>query len=324
MASQKSTTVRLAPSQRLAQGALGALDRMAPPIAARVGARLWFRLPASPTAERRRRREPAGGETFALAGDGLVVRGRVYGEEGDRPTAYLVHGWGGYWQQLGSFVEPLTEAGYRVVVHDAPSHGDSPAGRYGPRSTRVMEMARAHALVVERYGTPTLTVAHSLGVMAVLWAVRHHGTPPGALVTVAAATDVEELVDSFRRMAGFGGRSRTAMLDRIERIIGIPRAEFEGPALAAAVLADRGAMPLLAVHDTTDGESPVRISERLVDAWPGAELVRTEGLGHRRVLWAPEVVERVAAFAAQQLPSVSGGRTGILAGVTPERLRADE
>src|SRR5690606_40300630 len=138
---------------------------------------------------------------------------------------------------------------------------------------RVMEMARAHALVVERYGTPTLTVAHSLGVMAVLWAVRHHGTPPGALVTVAAATDVEELVDSFRRMAGFGGRSRTAMLDRIERIIGIPRAEFGGAALAAAVLADRGAVALLAGHDTTDGASPGRRPALLGDCGAGARAV---------------------------------------------------
>lgn len=302
MARKKSTTVRpAAVAHMLARSALGATDAVAPRLAASVGARLWFRLPAPPPAERRERRQPAGGEAFELARDGLAVRGRVYGDDGaSRPTAYLVHGWGGHWQQLGALVGPLREAGYRVVVHDAPSHGASPAGRYGPRSTRVMEMAEAHARVVEQHGEPALTVAHSLGTMAVLWAAQHHDTPLGALVTVAAATDVEELVDSFRRMAGLGGRSRSAMLDRIEQTIGIPRAQFGGPALAAAVRTRQGAVPLLAVHDTADAESPTRISARLVDAWPGAELVLTEGLGHRRILWAPEVVERVSRFAAVQ------------------------
>src|SRR5690606_132136 len=35
-------------------------------------------------------------------------------------------------------------------------------------------------------------------------------------------------------------------------------------------------------------------------AGPGATLVRTEGLGHRRVLRDPPVVARVAKFAAEQ------------------------
>lgn len=299
MAERKSTTVRMTTAQRVLRGLLGGLDAAAPPLAARLGARLWFRIPAPVSAERRRARQPAGGAPFELAEKGLVVRGRIYGTSG--PTAYLVHGWGGHWQQLGSLVHPLLDAGYRVVVHDAPSHGDSPAGRYGPRSTRVMEMARAHALVVERHGDPALTVAHSLGALTVLWAARHHAVPLGALATVAAAADIDELVDSFRRLTGLGPRSRTLMLDRIEQTIGIPRTAFDGPTLAAAVRADQPDIPLLAVHDAGDVEAPAAVSRRLVDAWPGAELLLTDGLGHRRVLWEPTVVARVADFARRQL-----------------------
>lgn len=307
MAEKKSTTVRTTRAQRMLEGLFGAIDTTLPPLAARLGARLWFRLPKTASPERRRARQPEGGEPFELTGDGLVVRGRVYDVEGaGRPTAYLVHGWGGHWQQLGALVGPLRDAGYRVVVHDAPSHGDSPAGRYGPRSTRVMEMAHAHALVVGQHGEPALTVAHSLGALAVLWAARHHRTGLGALVTVAAATDIDELVDSFRGHTGLGARSRTRLLDRIEEIIGIPRAAFDGPALAAEVLAEQPEVPLLAVHDSGDAEAPPRVSERLVDVWPGAELVLTDGLGHRRVLWTPEVVTRIADFTGQPVDSRSG------------------
>lgn len=139
-----------------------------------------------------------------------------------------------------------------------------------------------------------------------LWAARHHRTGLGALVTVAAATDIDELVDSFRGLTGLGARSRTRLLDRIEEIIGIPRAAFDGPVLAAEVLAEQPEVPLLAVHDSGDAEAPPRVSERLVDVWPGAELVLTDGLGHRRVLWTPEVVTRIADFAGQPVDSRSG------------------
>lgn len=281
------------------QRSLAALDAAAPPLAARAGTTLWFRLPPTANPGRRRRLEPDGGTPFEVTGRGLTVRGRAFGHDG-QPTAYLVHGWGGHWQQLAVHVGPLRELGYRVVVHDAPSHGDSPPGAYGPRASRVMEMALAHALVVEQHCPATLTVAHSLGAMVVLWAAQHHGTGPGALVTIAAATDLDELIDSFRRMTGLGPRSRAGMLDRIERTVGHPRTMFQGPALARATVSRHGTLPMLSVHDSTDVESPSWVSEQLVSAWPGASLLLTEGLGHRRVIRDPTVVARVAQFAAEQ------------------------
>ena len=81
-----------------------------------------------PTA--RAARTPRGGEAFAVSWAHGTVRGRVYGDWGN-PTAYLVHGWGGWWQQLGAHVEPLLARGLCVVAFDAPSHGDSGPGAHG-------------------------------------------------------------------------------------------------------------------------------------------------------------------------------------------------
>ena len=53
---------------------------------------------------------------------------------------------------------------------------------------------------------------------------------------------------------------------------------------------------LLVVHDRDDVETPWTGGARLVDLWPGARLVTTEGLGHRRVLREPSVIEEAAAF----------------------------
>lgn len=64
------------------------------------------------------------------------------------------------------------------------------------------------------------------------------------------------------------------------------------PAVAAPDLPSR----LLVVHDEHDTESPIADSEVLAPAWPKAELVRVENLGHTRVLRDDAVVRRAVRF----------------------------
>ena len=55
-------------------------------------------------------------------------------------------------------------------------------------------------------------------------------------------------------------------------------------------------LPLLIVADEEDLETPIEDSETVAAAWPDSRLVRTSGLGHRRILRDPEVVGRVVEF----------------------------
>ena len=118
---EKSTIVRtqLPPVPPLVRSAVGALDRVAPELVARGALRLWC-TPARP------KDRPAipGGTAFRTG----PIAGQVWG---DGPTVYLVHGWGGHRGQLRSLVEPLVDAGLRVVAYDAPAHGDSGRARSG-------------------------------------------------------------------------------------------------------------------------------------------------------------------------------------------------
>jgi pimeloyl-ACP methyl ester carboxylesterase len=56
--------------------------------------------------------------------------------------------------------------------------------------------------------------------------------------------------------------------------------------------------PLLVIHDRDDAEVPWTDGADLVDAWPGARLLLTRGLGHRRILHDAVVVQATASFAA--------------------------
>ena len=68
------------------------------------------------------------------------------------------------------------------------------------------------------------------------------------------------------------------------------------------VRTDRAALkqsaPLLVVHDVADEVVPFERGRAMADAWPGARLIRTDGLGHKRILRDAEVIAQVARFVA--------------------------
>lgn len=324
MHSRKSTIVRFNAPATVWRGAQGAmrsaapavtraglttLGALAPQVAAGVGLTLWCRIPRQPPTERRRRRTPEGGTPFQVKHDGVQVRGATFGPD-DAPTAVLMHGWGGWWQQLSAHVRPLLAAGYRVVAYDAPSHGDSPPGRHGARSTTMLEIADAYAAVAWQQGPVHLVVAHSAGSMAALWA-RHRGpgTHAAAYALLAPATAVEPMLDWFQRFTGIGRRAREAMVSRFQRRFGHGIEEFRLPEMLPDLLG-ADAPALLAVHDPADPETPAAGTADLAAAWPDGQLVLTEGVGHRRILWDPAVVARVAAFAVAHSGGPSGDRPG--------------
>jgi pimeloyl-ACP methyl ester carboxylesterase len=218
----------------------------------------------------------------------------VYGEWGN-PTAYLVHGWGGWWQQLSAHVQPLVDRGLCVVAFDAPSHGDSGPGAHGARSTTFVEMAQALTAVVAEFGRPTVVIAHSAGGMATLHALGQ-GVSPDSLVLIAPPRSVEQMLGLFGDALGVGQRTRDVMARRAERRVGLAMTELDMISMAAR----RPSLPhLLVVHDRDDLEAEVAGAVAITDAWHDARLTLTDGLGHRRVMWDGAVVQRVSDFAGQ-------------------------
>lgn len=285
------------------------LETAAPSVAAALAERLWFRLPPRPSDERRARHAPPGGRRLTVEWTHGALRGVTYGPT-DAPTAYLVHGWGGWWQQLGAHVEPLLDAGYRVVAYDAPSHGASDPGGSGPRSTSLIEMAEGLTAVVRQEGPADLVVAHSVGAVVSLWSAADHGADDGAMgeeapdyAFIAPASTLLSMVQMFERSLDVGRRSQSLLLQRVEQRFHRSVDEFEIVNLAARVLegATTRQPGLLTVHDPMDHETPVSGSLRLAESWPEAELSLVSGLGHRRLLWDPDVVASVADFAKRRL-----------------------
>jgi pimeloyl-ACP methyl ester carboxylesterase len=287
-----STTVRTSPTLRGVRAALGALQAVAPPLAARVAARAFMTPPrngkAGPGWSGLGRVTP-----FALESGGEVLRGLRVGRG---PAVLLVHGWGGRGSQLAAFAPPLLEAGCAVVAFDGPAHGASTG-----TTTNLPEMAAAVAAVAERFQVRA-AIGHSFGGAAVTLAL-HRGLALDAAVVVASPSAPAEFLEPFCARLGLREETREALRERLERRVGLRMAELDVARLAGALRT-----PALVVHDRADAEVPWRDGAAIAAAWPGARLRSTDGLGHRRVLRDEAVVAEVAAFVLERVPRCGCGR----------------
>lgn len=221
---------------------------------------------------------------------------------GKGPLVVLVHGWNGRGSQLGAFVEPLVSAGFQVVAFDAPGHGASSG-----TSSSMVEFANAFDAVVDSV-TPFFqplagVVAHSMGGAAVTFALSRartrprleQATRPPRLAFVAPPIDVADFLRTVSSELGLSERTQAVLRSALERKVGLRVEDLHALRLAPAMTA-----PLLVLHDEEDRAVPVQCGEALAQAWPGAELIKTRGLGHNRIL-------RDAASVATVVAHLRGG-----------------
>lgn len=306
--SKKGTIVRSnMPSrrQRMTRATFGVLERYAPWLGAWWAERLWCTVPTSDKA-RLVLAEPGTIATLPLddaaAAPTPTYVAESWGESG--PLIYLIHGWGGYRGQLGAFAGPLTAAGYRVVALDVPSHGDAGTGNFGAGRSLLPDFTATLDAAVRAFGPAYAIMGHSLGGGAAALAVLD-GLPVDRLVLIAPSPDPSAYAREFGKMLGFGDRVRSGLIRRLERRSGRPMADYDAVSRARAAAEalresgddhERGAPPLLVVHDHEDRKIPYRLGEAIASAWQGAELCSTRGLGHQRILSDPGVISTVTQF----------------------------
>ena len=278
-----------------------ALERWAPSVAVRLATRAWFTIP--PPIPRHRLPALPPGAAGRVDLDGRAVHTVTWGDpRGHQGPVYLVHGWGGRSEQLAGFVGPLLAAGHRVVAFDAPSHGASPPGAYGPRSTTIPEFADALHAAVAEHGRPHAVIAHSMGAPVVAHAVRT-GLRPAALVLLAPTADPRWVLDRFVAHLGGGPRVRAGVERAVARRVGLPWDAFDVPSLHRSVAVP----PTLVVHDEADREIGPEHGRAIADAWPGAQLLFTDGLGHHRLLREAPVIGEAVRFVTDA-PTSAGRR----------------
>jgi pimeloyl-ACP methyl ester carboxylesterase len=269
------------------------LSRVSPAAAAAL-AMVLFRRPPRRRDSAEERDALAKAERLFLSLDGKPLAAWRWGHG---PAVLLVHGWGSRGSRLVSFVVPLTEAGYSVVAFDAPGHGAS-AGRL----SSLPQFISAIEAVARHVGSVEAIVAHSMGGAATTLAMAR-GLPVRRVVFLAPAADPAGYSERFAEVLGLTPDVLGRMKQSIERRFGTPWNDFDVLRAARKMTA-----PLLVFHDRDDRDVAWTDGEAIAAAWPGAELVSTAGLGHRRIVHDPEVVARAVAFLARPKSATRASR----------------
>ncbi|HEU4698500.1 MAG TPA: alpha/beta fold hydrolase [Gemmatimonadales bacterium] len=271
------------PRVRALRLAFRTVGTVAPAAAARVAERIFCNPPASSVRPHEEAFLAAGRRfTIAAAGHRFAAW-----EWGAGPTVLAVHGWGSVAARFHVLAPALVAAGHRVVAYDGPAHG-----RSSGRLASLPAFARALEAVGRELGPLAGVVGHSLGGAAIALALRL-GLRAERAVLVAPPASPVTYVNHFVDLLAIPHATRRRLQTRIERRYAIPWADLHVPTVARGL-----AVPALVVHDRGDPDVPWHDGAAIAEAWPGAELVTTEGLGHRAILRDAAVARRVTAFLA--------------------------
>ena len=269
---------------RLVGATLRLAHRWSPALATRLALQLFFTpLPGKQQARARAVPAPWTATRHPFEGGELTTWQRPDAAAG-RPRILLVHGWAGDAQQWRALGDRLAAAGFDPVLLDLPAHGRSDFAR-----STLPQWVRALFAVSARLGPWHGIAAHSLGALASAHAAAR-GLAVQRLALVATSPPPRQFLRWFAGVLGPGEALAARMQDSIERREGMPMEQFEPPWLGT-----RLAQPTLVVHDHDDRTAPFAGAERLAAAIPGARLVASSGLGHRRVLADGGVLDGIVA-----------------------------
>ena len=204
------------------------------------------------------------------------------------PAVVLVHGWehrASFWR---AWVQPLLEAGYRVVALDGPAHGASSG-----RQATLISFGGAVQTVVDTVGEVRAIVAHSFGAASVAGLpVRPAGAPLPRLVLLSTPVSPRVVASRFADFLYLSNDIVDRFATHIQQTTGRTADSFAAAATGPSI----GAEQVLVLHDEDDEIIPYAEGQEIAAAWPGAVLHATRGLGHNRILRDADVIRIAVAF----------------------------
>jgi pimeloyl-ACP methyl ester carboxylesterase len=228
------------------------------------------------------------------------IQAYVFGPErsaASGASVLLVHGWTGEASFMTAFAEHFRKRGLRAVLFDLPAHGKS-----GGERTSLIACAHAVRHIAEALGPMHYVVGHSLGGMAALLAGGGGSPMPRAYpfldyVLVAVPNRFSEVTRKFGEELSLSPAAQRAYELRLEDLADRRIADFTGANLLAA-----SGRPALLIHARDDADVPSTDAEEIAGSCSFARLQLCDGLGHRKILYAPPVVRSAAAYLLRSQP----------------------
>jgi pimeloyl-ACP methyl ester carboxylesterase len=200
----------------------------------------------------------------------------------------LVHGWSGRGTQLFKIADALLQEGYATVSFDAPAHGKSPGN-----SSIMLEFIASIFELEKQFGPFEIAIGHSLGGMAILNAAKS-GFQTDKIVVIGSGDIVQDIVDDFIKKLQLKPLIGLKLRDHFENKYNEVMDNYS--AFKSAEFIEK---PILVIHDENDYEVPLKAGINIHQHIKKGELILTQGLGHRKILGDPNVIQKIIEFSEQ-------------------------
>ena len=276
-------------SLRLIRLAFSKLGPVFPSLLGAWAYRLWFSTRRF-NAPRREKPWVENARCQAIELEGIPVMTYQWGDEG-APLLVLLHGWNGRGSQMAAFAEPLVEAGFRVLSYDAPGHGKTPGN-----STNILILSAVLQSLAKHETAIYGIVAHSFGGMTTSLALSQ-GLQVERAVIISTPAQFTYLLGLFSRGLHIPEAVQNNLASRIQQTFG---ENIFTEISTAETCQQLGHIPALIIHDEKDHDVPVSQAQEIHNNWPGSQLMLTKGLGHKRVLYNPQVLKAAVNFMVEK------------------------
>lgn len=223
-------------------------------------------------------------EPFAFGGE----RERQAWSIGSGPLVVLVHGWGGIGAQMAPLAAALAAAGFRCVLFDALGHGQSADGKIG-FDTFGDDTAQICALLGE---VPHALIGHSAGALGMMAARYRHGLSAAHYVCLAMPIFPYVPLETLKAKYGFADQHLLAL----QPILSAQFSRTWAGLQAGTIFAEDPQGQLILIYDRADDRVRHGDADRIAALWPGAKVIKTDNLGHNRILRSPEVIAAIEAI----------------------------
>jgi pimeloyl-ACP methyl ester carboxylesterase len=210
---------------------------------------------------------------------------RCFEWENKGEKVLLAHGWSGRGTQLYAIAESLHKNGYQVISFDAPAHGKSTG-----KITNMLQWGATIKALNNRYGPFDIYIGHSLGSMAILKYCEGVSNIK-KIITIGSGDQMRTIFDNFIISVGLKPRTSKRMKAYFEEKYNININEYD-----ASHVVRNQQTPTLIIHDEDDQDINVSSAKSIHDQHPNASLFITKGLGHRRILRDPKVIQKIVSF----------------------------
>ena len=205
-----------------------------------------------------------------------------------RKKVLLVHGWCGRSTQLYAFADKLLENGYMVISFDGPAHG-----RSSGKTTMMPEFLETINNINTTYGPFEAAIGHSFGATSLYIATSEFLTI-NSLVAIGSGDKISDIILNFSKNLNLKKKSAQLIQSRLEK-----KWKIKVDDSSSSTVAKKINIPVLVIHDKTDGDVPVNCAYEIRKNLKKGSLLITNKLGHTKILRNEEIVMKSINFIQQ-------------------------